>query len=92
MRGKGNGQDCYDALYERVFRRLERIWVKCDQMLGIGSSGRLYKGSRGFESHLMVLPSRYWLLPSGEPKAQEPETTMQDMIATARFEYELSVS
>lgn len=91
MRGKGKGQDCYDALYERVFRRLERIWVKCDQMLGIGSSGRLYKSSHGFKSYLTVLPSRYWLLPSGELKAQEPETTMQNMIATAPLEYEVSV-
>lgn len=52
-------------------------------MLGIGSLGRLCKDSHEFESRLMVLPSGYWLLPSGELQAQEPETTMQDMAATA---------
>lgn len=39
----------------------------------------------------MVLPSRYWLLPYGELKAREPESTMQDMAATAPLEYEVSL-
>lgn len=60
-------------------------------MVGIGSSGGLYKGCHGFWSHLMVLPSRYLLLPYGELKAQEPETIIQDMAATAPLEYEVSL-
>lgn len=52
---------------------------------------RLNDGSHGFESHLMVLLSRCWLLTSGEGKAREPGTAMQDMVATA-LEYEEYVS